>query len=111
MIHATSLLRWKLGEGSGDVSYCPPNLKEALDKTFDPEDPDPVPIVNDTGESFDWVNNDQDLEVLKSILPTKYLDLCDKVVRKYRGTAGSQMFSRPYEEPRIPISPRPTSGG
>jgi hypothetical protein len=111
MIHATSLLRWKRGEGSGAASYCPPNLKEALDKIFDAEDPHPVPIVNDTGESLDWVNNDQDLEVLKSILPTKYLDRCDKVVHKYRGTADSQIFSRPYEGPRIPISPRRTSGG
>jgi hypothetical protein len=105
MVHATALLRWKLSEDSAEP-YRPPNLQIALEKTFTTSDPWPIPIVGQGGEPLDWINKEQDLERLKEVLPTQFVEGCNAVVAKWRGKPGSDVFCRPYQEPHIPVSPR-----
>jgi hypothetical protein len=72
MIHASSLFRWKQEEQKAHPEYSPPNLAAALDAMFNFKDTKPIPIVNEIGKALDWINSDDDLAVLTSVLPTKY---------------------------------------
>ena len=78
----TALLRWRRGEAANEPiePHRPVNLEAALDDTFTPDTPHPIPIVGQDGEPYNWLKDERDREVLKSFLPEKYQELCDKTV-------------------------------
>jgi hypothetical protein len=80
-------------------------LEAALDDTFTPDTPWPIPIVDEHGEPYNWLKNEEDREVLKTILPKKYQDLCDKTVKKLEGDPEDlSEFWNSSREPRIRFS-------
>jgi hypothetical protein len=105
----TALLRWQRSETANEhvEPYRPVNLEAALDDTFTPDTPHPIPIIGQDGEPYNWLKNETDREVLKSFLPVKYQDLCDKTVRAFEG-GGEELseFWNSYREPKIRISQR-----
>jgi hypothetical protein len=105
----TALLRWRRSETSNEPvePYHPINLEAALDDTFTPDKPYPIPIVDQQGEPYNWLRNEKHREVLKSFLPQKYQDLCDKTVKAFDGTSEDlSEFWNSYQEPKIRISQR-----
>jgi len=106
----TALFRWQISETSNKSiePYRPINLEAALDDTFTPDIPRPIPIVRKDGEPYKWLKNAEDREDLKSILPEKYQDLCDKTVKRWERVDEdeSSEFWNSSREPRIRISQR-----
>lgn len=108
-IDYTALWRWQSSETSNKriEPYRPINLEAALDDTFTPDTPWPIPIVDEHGEPYNWLKNEEHREVLKTILPKKYQDSCDKTVKKFEGdNEDLSEFWNSSREPRIRFSQR-----
>jgi hypothetical protein len=106
----TALWRWQSSETSNKKiePYRPINLEAALDDTFKPNLPRPIPIVDEYGEPYNWLKKENDRKRLKTILPEKYRDLCDKTVEDWKEVDEDQSseFWNSSQEPRIRISQR-----
>lgn len=104
----SALLRWRRSESDGSIEpYRPANLEAALDHTFMPDAPHPIPIVDQEGEPYNWLKNEKHREVLKTFLPEKYQDLCDQTANAFADSNEDlSEFWNSYQEPRIRISQR-----
>jgi hypothetical protein len=105
----SALLRWRLSEmeNGGIEAYRPANLEAALDQTFTPDTPRPIPIVDQDGEPHNWLKNEEHREIMKTLLPKKYLDLCNKTVEAFaESNEDLSEFWNSYQEPRIRVSQR-----
>lgn len=100
----SALQRWRLSEDDKGVieRYCPANLEAALDKTFTPDNPRPIPIVDEDGEPYNWLRNERHYEELKEFLPKKYQCLYDKTVAaSANSNEDLSEFSNSYQGSRI----------
>lgn len=105
-IDCSALQRWRLFEG--DIKpYCPTNLEAALDKTFTPNCPRPIPVVGKGGDPYNWLKDEKQYEDLKTFLPDKYKKGCDEAVAKFANSNEdlSEFWSF-YQGSRIGISQR-----
>jgi hypothetical protein len=109
MVHWSALLRWRKSEESGTSLplYRPVNLEVALNDTFKPahQDPQPIPIVGESGEPLDWIGNKDHLKELMTYLPAQYHDACRRTVESFATTEKDTEkaiapFSQSYQQPR-----------
>lgn len=108
-IDHSALLRWRLSEigNAGIEPYRPANLKAALDQTFTPASPRPIPIVDEEGEPYDWLRNENHYEGMKALLPKKYQCLYDKTVAAFaHSNEDLSEFSNSCQGSRIGSSQR-----
>jgi uncharacterized protein (DUF2235 family) len=96
MLDYSALYRWRTTPG-----YRPENLKAALDATFRHDNARPIPIVDQDGETLDWVRNADDRAVLSSFLPDEYKKPMQDTVDWFatRPQIDTSVYATPYEQP------------